>query len=323
MNLPDSMWAVRVDSGMKAVRTALPPRHPGDCLVKIQRIGICGTDLKMFEGYTDFQGIVGHEFAGTVIEADDPSWIGKRVTSSINLPPADADSSFDWASVKHHPRRRALGIRNYDGVMAEYASLPPEILVELPDSVDDLAGAMAEPLASALEAVEVLPKKYNPVLVVGDGRVAQLVIRVLDAAGLEVHLMGKHADKIKLAQQSGAFLRDKATITPETRYPAVIEATGSASGVQDALTATAPEGVLVLNTTLPHGVELDLARIVVDEIKLIGSRCGDICKAVALLEHGKINVDDMVSATYPLQEAETAFRKAQEKSSLKIQLVVN
>ncbi len=322
MSLPGAMLAVTVAGGPRAVRTAPPDRRPGEVLIKVRRVGICGTDFKLFDGYTDFQGVIGHEFVGTVIEADDPDLIGRRVTSSINLPPLDADPTFDWTTVKHHPRRTAPGIRHRDGVMAEYASLPPQVLVPLPDEVSDTAAAMAEPLAAALQTLEALPDKLNPVLVVGDGRVGQLVVRVLRAAGREVHLLGKHAGKKELAVKAGAYLADKQRIGPETRYAAVIEATGSAEGVRDALAATAPEGTLVLNTTLPEPVGLDLSRIVVDEITLVGSRCGDIARAVALLAEHAVEVEDLVTATYPLAQAEQAFEHARRKDALKIQLTV-
>lgn len=318
MPIPDTMLAVTVDGGKQAVTVERPRApEPGEVLIRVERVGICGTDLEMFEGYTDFRGIIGHEFAGTVVEADLYSWIRRRVTASINLPDG-ARGTIDETTAKHAPNRNALGIRGLDGAMAEYLLLPEGLLVSLPDNVSWAAGAMAEPLAAAMNAIEMLPPGDTPPLLVGDGKLAQLIARAYLSQGNELHVVGRSEKKLAKLEDSGATVLDQ---PPEERaYSRVIEATGSASGAQVALAATAPLGTIICKSTIAGTTPLDLSRLVVDEITLRGSRCGSVKRAVEAIASGKIEVEDLVSDVFPLKDADKAFQRALEPDALKVQL---
>lgn len=313
-----TMWAVTVEGGPRAVQAEKPRApKPGEVLIHIDRVGICGTDLEMFEGYTDFHGIIGHEFAGTVVEADLYSWIRRRVTASINLPPK-LRGMVDWKAAKHHPERAALGIRGHDGAMAEYLLIPEGLLVALPDSVSDAAGAMAEPLAAALDALDHLPPGDDPILLVGDGRLAQLIGRAYLSQGGAVEVAGRNEAKLKRLAERGATVLEGA---PEAkRYRRVIEASGSPEGFANALQACAPEGTIVVKSTFTGSAEIDLARIVVDEITVTGSRCGNLAAAVDAIASGRIEVEDLVTDVFPLRDAEAAFKRAREADAIKVQL---
>lgn len=313
-----TMLAVTVEGGPRAVEVALPPPPaPGEVLVRVDRVGLCGTDLELFEGYGGHRGVIGHEFAGTVVDADLYAWMRRRVTAHINIPPAPR-GQVDWRAAKHDPERSALGIRGRNGVMAEFALLPEGVLVVLPDSVSDAAGAMAEPLAAAMDAVERAGDAEGPVLLAGDGRLAQLAARVLRFQGREVHAFGHHDARLKMLEQAGVKVLDG---PPRSGgYRRVIEATGSGDGAREALAATAPEGTLVVQSTFGGPVELELARIVVDEIRLVGSRCGDVAAAVDLLAEGAVQVEDLVTDVFPLREAQRAFQRMREPDAIKVQL---
>ncbi|MCB2200894.1 alcohol dehydrogenase catalytic domain-containing protein [bacterium] len=318
MPIPDKMLAVTVEGGKKAITVDRPRSpEPGEVLIRVERVGICGTDLEMFEGYTDFRGIIGHEFAGTVVEADLYSWIRRRVTASINLPDG-ALGTIDEDAAKHTPNRKALGIRGMDGAMADYVLLPEGLLVSLPDSVSWAEGAMAEPLAAAMNAVEQLPPGENPVLLVGDGKLAQLIARVYLSQGGELHVVGRSDAKLTMLEKAGAKVLDGAAKAGE--YHRVIEATGSAVGMQSALAATAPQGTVVCKSTIAGSTELDLSRLVVDEITLRGSRCGSVKQAVEAIASGRNRVEDLVSDVFPLRDANKAFKRAVEPDALKVQL---
>jgi len=317
-NSPERMWAVTVDGGPCAVQVEKPRSpEPGEVLIHIDRVGICGTDLEMFEGYTDFRGIIGHEFAGTVVEADLYSWIRRRVTASINLPP-NLRGMVDWRAAKHHPERSALGIRGHDGAMAEYLLIPEGLLVALPDTVSNAAGAMAEPLAAALDALDRLPPGDDPILLVGDGRLAQLIGRAYLSRGGAVEVSGRNKAKLMLLADRGASVLQGPP--KEKQYRRVIEASGSPEGFASALAACAPEGTIVAKSTFSGTAEIDLARIVVDEITVTGSRCGDLTAAVDEIASGRIEVEDLVTDVFPLQEAEAAFTRAREADAIKVQL---
>lgn len=318
MTQSDSMWAVTAKDGPAPSRIARPARKsPEDVLVRVRRVGICGTDREVLDGYGDFQGVLGHEFVGEVVEADLYAWLRRRVTAHINIPP-DVKGTVDWRRAKHAAGRSALGIRGRDGVMADYAVLPEGVLVAVPDSVTDVEAALAEPLAAAMDAVARLPMGSDPILLVGDGRLAQLAARLLRGYRRDVHAVGHHDRKLARLREIGVRTLDGA---PEPRtYHGVLEMSGSPEGFATALAATAPEGTVVLKSTHRETVTLDPSRVVVDEIKLIGSRCGDIDRAVALLAEDAFVVEDLVDAVYPLRESEAAFARAFDGETIKVQL---
>jgi len=314
----DKMLAVTVAGGPRAIEVEKPKRkETSDVLIRVERIGICGTDWKMFDSYTDFKGIIGHEFAGTVVESDQYSWLRRRVTSSINLP-ADTKGFVDWKKAKHAADRQALGIRGRDGVMAEYVVLPEGILVALPDNVSFEEGAMAEPLAAAIDGVNCLPGNPGTVLVIGDGRLAQLTVRVLLWRGLDVDVWGHHQSKLDIMKKSGARVLNK---EPEgNKYRSIMEISGSPSGFDLAMSAIQAEGTIVAESVFTHKYDIDISKVVVDELTIVGSRCGDISDAVKLISEGHIEVTDLISGIFPLSQADKAFARDREKDSIKVML---
>jgi len=315
----ETMLAVTVDGGPCAIEVPKPERkETSDVLIKIDRIGICGTDLAMFRGYnSEFHGIVGHEFSGTVVDSDQYSWLRRRVTSSINLP-ADLKGTVDWKTAKHAVGRRALGIRGIDGVMAEYAVLPEGILVAIPDNVSSDDAALAEPLAAAIDSVDRLPEKDGQVLVIGDGKLAQLTVRVLLYRGYDVSVWGHHKFKLDLMEKAGA--RILSVPAGKWSFSQVIEISGSPSGFDMAFEAVKPEGTIIADSVLTDKHPVNLSRLVVDEISIVGSRCGDISDAMQMLSEKQIEVNDLITDIFPLADAEIAFERSQEKDAIKVLL---
>ncbi len=327
--MPDpTMWAVTVKGGPRAIKVPKPVCTPGNALIRVQRVGICGTDLAMFHGYTDFEGIIGHEFSGIVEECESPDLLGKRVTASINIPENIDPQEFSWETAKHAPHRKAFGIRGFDGVMAEWAVLPESILYPIPDSLTYEEGALAEPLAAAIHAVETLfqhrlekitPDIDKPVLLIGDGRLAQLIQRVLQSRTIVTHVYGLSVSKLEIMRNHGAVLIPNKSLTPNT-YSFIIEASGSPEGIKTAIECCKPTGRIVVKSTFPGEAAIDLARVVVDEITIVGSRCGNIQTALNELHTNRIVTNEVVSAVYPLTEAEQAFQHAVREDAVKILL---
>lgn len=311
------MLAVTVAGGTSPVEVPIPKRIPGESLVKVERVGICGTDLQLFQGYRDFRGIIGHEFAGTVIDSDRLEWLGKPVTASINLP--GKVEGYSWERAKHDPHRKALGIHGRDGVMAEYAVIPDPLLIPLPKEMDFATGAFAEPLAAAIHAVNCLPETVKHVLLLGDGKLGQLIGRVLAAEGYHASVLGLSPVKLKLLEQQGF---DILTVDqcPENSFDAVIEATGNSDGIRTALNCVKPTGTIIFKSTVAGESAIDLSRVVVDEITLIGSRCGDVEEAVHWLSEQRIQTTGLISAVFPLAQSAEAFEYARQPETLKVQL---
>jgi 2-desacetyl-2-hydroxyethyl bacteriochlorophyllide A dehydrogenase len=313
------MLAVSVKGGQKAIEVDRPVGQiVEDCIIKVNRVGICGTDLALFDGYADFDGIVGHEFSGTVVECDQYTWLRRRVTASINMP-ATIKGDVNWKTAKHDPNRRAIGIRGINGAMAEYICLPEGVLVALPDNVSDAEAAMAEPLAAAMDAVDKLPISDEPILLIGDGKLAQLIARVLIYRDKKVHVIGKSSKKLDLLTAIGAEVKNQ--VPSNIKYDRIIEATGVPEGLSSALENIRPTGTIVLKSTFNQRVDIEISRLVVNEIKLIGSRCGNVSAAVKLLSDSAIEVNDLISDTFELKDADKAFKRAREDDSLKVQLV--
>ena len=313
-----TMLAVRVADEPEAVEVTIPKRQPGTALVRIERAGICGTDISLFKGYSTFRGTVGHEFAGVVEDAETKEWMGKRVTSSINIPPDG--STYDWKQAKHVPNRRALGIRGYDGVMAEYAVIPEYLLHELPENLSFAQGAMAEPLAAAIHAVDSLPEDEGEVLLLGDGRLAQLAAKVMIKRNIPFAVIGRCAPKMELLRDQGGRIIRPLDVALHEKFHRIIEATGSKDGIMTAMHMIAPSGTIVMKSTIQTQVTFDLSNLIVNEIKLIGSRCGSIKEALSLLADGSIAVDDLITYVFPLQQADKAFKATRLSDAIKIQI---
>ena len=316
------MQGLWIEEGVLRFRKDLPVPEPGpgEVRVRVRLAGICGTDLELIRGYAGFRGVPGHEFVGEAVGAPDrPSVEGRRVVGEINA--ACGRCELCRRGLPNHcTSRRVLGIRKMNGVFADYLVLPAANLHEVPEKVPDEAAVFAEPLAAALripEQVTVGPGER--VLVVGAGRLGQLAARVLARTGCELRVAARHTNQRELLARDGiAFVREEEI--PAGCMDLVVEAAGSKEGLRAALKAVRPCGTLVLKGSRREEERLDLGRVVVDEIRLLGSRCGPFAPALELLASREIDPRPMIAAVYSLRSGETAFSLAGRPESLKILL---
>ncbi|MEE9257138.1 MAG: alcohol dehydrogenase catalytic domain-containing protein [bacterium] len=316
------MLAIWFDESGPAVQEAPPPGpKPGEALVRVRLAGICATDIEITRGYMGYRGILGHEFAGEVAGPEGHPLLGRRVVGEINCGCGECPRCAA-GDERHCPRRTVLGIQGRGGAFAEYLTLPSRNLHLIPEGVGDEAAVFTEPIAACYEPLEQLPElARGPVLVLGDGRLGLLQAQVLRAAGAEVALLGRHPRKMALLEGLGIpASADPAELRPPGggKWPATIEATGSAEGFALALSLTAPRGKLILKSTLAAPSAIHLAPLVIDEISVVGSRCGPFLPALGALAAGSIRTREMVDARYPLSEGLLALERAQKKGTLKI-----
>jgi alcohol dehydrogenase len=295
-----------------------PVRTPGEALVRVHVAGVCDTDLQLARGYMGFSGVPGHEFVGEVIEADDAAWIGKRVVGDIN---AGCGACEDCRSAGGHhcAKRTVLGIVGRAGAFAERLVLPERCLVEVPAAVDDDRAVFAEPLAAALHVLDDVERQPSRAVVLGDGKLGQLIVRALVSQGVPTTLVGRHRHKLALATTTGVttFLEGELPAS-ERGAELVVEATGSEAGLATALQIVAPRGTVVLKTTVAAKLTVDLAPVVIHEIRVVGSRCGDMSQAVGVLASGKVDPRPLVEARYPLARADEALAHAGRRGALKV-----
>ena len=297
----------------------LPVRKEGEALVRVRLAGICGTDLEMVRGYYPFDGVPGHEFVGEVVEADDKSWLGQRVAGEINLSCGRCEACRSGRPT-HCERRTVLGILNKDGVFAEYVTLPIENLHRVPDSVPDEKAVFTELLAAALEIPqEVHIHPTDRVLLIGAGRFGQLIAQVLQLSGADLHVVARHEKQQALLRKRGIRIIDGDAVEAN-RWDVVVDATGSISGFGLARQAVRPRGTLVMKSTYKGDMQVNFSSLVVDEIHIVGSRCGPFAPALRLMEAGIVDPLGMIDAEYPLEEGLAAFEKAAERGVLKVLL---
>lgn len=321
----ENMKALWLENQSLAYRMDLtrPPLGAGEALIRLRLAGICSTDLELLRGYYPFRGIPGHEFVGEVVEvAPDVTaseWVAQRVVGEINIACGVCD-----ACARGHPthcrNRRVLGILNQDGAFAETLVLPVKNLHRVPETITDEQAVFTEPLAAALEIqqqVHILPT--DRVLVVGAGRLGQLIAQTLALTACDLRVVVRHAQQQKLLEQRGiqAILPDQ---VPAGAMDIVVEASGSPSGFQLARKAVRARGCIVLKSTFKDEVTINLSSIVVDEITLIGSRCGPFPPALQLMELGKVNPLPLIQKVYPISEGIEAFRDAAQPGRLKVLL---
>ena len=319
------MKAVVFDNELKFDNNYTKPvPQKGEALIRVKLAGICNTDYEITKGYMGYVGILGHEFVGVVEDvnsdkAEDKAWVGKRVVAEISG--GCDDPNCEWCAKKnyrHCPNRHTIGIWKKDGCMAEYLTVPTNILFEVPENVTDEQAVFVEPLAAACEILEQLHiEPTAKVLVLGDGKLGLTTALTLNAHNLDIVLVGKHQNKLDIAKAQGVktvLLND----LKQEKYDVVVEATGSASGFEMSMSLTKPRGILVLKSTVASGKELNLAPIVIDEITVLGSRCGQFGPALRLLENKRIDFTPFISGTYPIEEALEAFEANKSKESLKI-----
>ena len=307
------MRALMLDAGALRLCERDKPSAAAECVVRVLAAGICGTDLELVRGYAGFSGVPGHEFAGVVEDAPprDAAWIGRRVAGDITVGCGTCEGCRA-AGRGHCDRRTVLGIIGRDGAFAEYLSLPASNLHAIPDGVEEMAAVLVEPLAAAcrvLDQVHVTPR--TRAAVVGPGRLGLLVALVLRGAGAEVTIVGRGEPRLALARAQGfETVTHTQTAAFARRFDLVVDATGHTDGLALANTLVRPRGTIVLKSTFHGETRVAFSPIVVDEITLVGSRCGPFDMAIDLLASGRVDARPLVDAVYPLEEFERAFAEA-------------
>jgi len=298
-----------------------PEPQTNEALIRINMAGICNTDVEIMKGYMDFKGVIGHEFVGIVerIEGNDEYLLGKRVVGDINC--SCGKCSYCLKGMKTHcPERKTLGIIGKDGAFAHYITLPVNNLFEVPEHVTDEEAVFTEPLAAAFEILEQLHvKPTDRILILGDGKLGMLCAIALRLTQANVVLAGKHKSKLAIADEYGINTIGVVVLPSFFKsYDIVVEATGSPEGFELALQLVKPRGKIVLKTTAASDKKINLAPVVIDEIKVIGSRCGPFEPALRAISAGLVDVRPLVTAIYKPEQAEKAFEKAMEGDSLKV-----
>jgi threonine dehydrogenase-like Zn-dependent dehydrogenase len=300
-------------------RTDLPSpiASHNEILVKVTCAGICETDLQLMQGYMGFQGILGHEFVGV---AQSGKYAGRRVVGEINSPCGTCDFCRRGLGT-HCPTRSVLGIVNRNGAFADALSLPEDNLHPVPDELPDELAVFTEPVAAAFQIPAQIPDlKEKKTLVLGDGRLGNLCAQVLKLSGANVTVVGKHPRKLDLLARLGLKTVLLSEIPRRNEFEVVVDCTGRAAGFQTALGFVRPRGTLVLKTTVAESLPMNLARIVIDEIAVVGSRCGPFAPALQALAEGTVSVRELIDDTCPLAEGVAALREARSPGRLKILL---
>ena len=311
------MRALVVGDGA-AVADRPPPENAGECRIQVGLAGICGTDLEILKGYAGFQGIPGHEFVGVVESTPDGDrhWIGKRVVGEINA----ACGACDWCrqGLKTHcPTRSVLGIVDRGGAFASMLSLPADNLHEVPASLSDETAVFVEPTAAACEILtQVAIGGSATVAVVGDGRLGLLIGQVLAATGATVTMIGKHPRKLELARTFGLDARISSNELPPASFDITVDVTGRPEGLTRAMALVRPHGTVVMKSTFHGETPVTLWPAVVNEITLVGSRCGPFDTAIELLEKGVVRTAPLVTGSYALDDFEAGFDAA--RTGLKV-----
>ena len=318
------MKALRLEKEKLAVREIEKPQSGTEALVRVLLSGICNTDLEIARGYAGFQGTLGHEFVGLVEAAPDRSLVGRRVVGEINAGCGVCDLCRA-GDPRHCPSRTVLGIVGRDGAHAEFLRLPLTNLLPVPDNVVDEHAVFAEPLAAAcgiMERVDI--KSSHRVAIIGDGKLGLLCAQAIALSGASTLLIGKHAEKLRIAERRGIETTTPRVAAKRKReFDVVVEASGSPSGFVGALELLRARGTLVLKSTFqgPGKIaDIDQARFVVDEISIVGSRCGRFQPALDLLKKGAIDIDSLISEEYPLARGLHAMERASQKGALKVLL---
>lgn len=313
------MLALRVEKKSLKVKDIANPDRPDEALVRVLLSGICNTDLEIARGYAGFNGTIGHEFVGVVEDSANRELVGRRVVGEINAGCGECDPCRK-GDPRHCARRTVLGIVGRDGAHAEFLRLPPTNLLPVPQNIPNEHAVFTEPLAAACGILErVSIASSDRVAVIGDGKLGLLCVQVLALTGASTMLVGKHLTKRRIAERRGIE-----TATPNQaakrkgEFDVVVEASGAASGFGLALELLRPKGRLVLKSTFHGKTELDAARIVVDELSIVGSRCGRFPPALDLLKKGAIDVDSLISEEYPLAKGVDAMRRAATRGVLKV-----
>ena len=317
----EMMMAAVFDDGLKLVRDrAIAEPRSGWARIKVMVAGICKTDMEIMKGYLGFRGVLGHEFVGIVDQCEDQAWIGQRVIGEINA----ACGHCHWCTQgleRHCPDRTTLGILNHDGCMAEYCILPKKNLFVVPADISNEQAVLTEPLSAACEILEQLPIRGNErVVVLGDGRLGILCAWALSTVASDVTLIGRHPEKLSLAQWHGIRSR-MGTDGIGGGADIVVEATGSEQGLGTAISLCRPRGTIILKSTIAIHGDVNLSAVVINELTILGSRCGRFGDGLAMMnKFPDMPLTRMISARYPLSEVHEAFIRARHPDVLKVLL---
>ena len=296
----------------------VPTPPPGEALVRVRLVGVCNTDLELVRGYMSFCGVPGHEFVGVVERCESaPEWVGQRVVGEINAACGQCETCRA-SRPTHCPHRTTLGIAGRDGAFADYLCLPVANLHLVPGSVPDQAAVFTEPLAAACEitqAVHIRPT--DRVAVLGDGKLGLLCAQVLQLAGCNLLAIGRHEGSLEILARRGIKTALAKAPTP-SEFDVVVEATGTPEGFAEARQLVRSRGTIVLKSTYHRAVDADLTRVVVDEVTLVGSRCGPFAPALRLMEQRLVEVTWLIQARYPLSDGLAAFERAGRRGTLKV-----
>ncbi len=296
----------------------VPTPPPGEALVRVRLVGVCNTDLELVRGYMSFCGVPGHEFVGVVERCESaPEWVGQRVVGEINAACGQCETCRA-SRPTHCPHRTTLGIAGRDGAFADYLCLPVANLHLVPGSVPDQAAVFTEPLAAACEitqAVHIRPT--DRVAVLGDGKLGLLCAQVLQLAGCNLLAIGRHEESLEILARRGIKTTLAKAPTP-SEFDVVVEATGTPEGFAEARQLVRSRGTIVLKSTYHRAVDANLTRVVVDEVTLVGSRCGPFAPALRLMEQRLVEVTWLIQARYPLSDGLAAFERAGRRGTLKV-----
>ena len=302
----------------KDYKKPIPKKN--EALIKTKLIGICNTDHEITLGYMGYKGVIGHEFVGVVEECEDKTMIGKRVVGDINC----GCEECEWCKKdlqRHCPNRQTLGIWQKDGCFSDYFTLPVKNLLVVPDDVPDEQAVFTEPLAAALEILEQIHiQPVQKVLVLGDGKLGIITSLALNASGLDITLVGKHKEKLDIAKAQGVKTKLLQELDVKKEWDIVVEATGSVTGFETSIALVKPRGTLVLKSTIVASKEFNFSSLVVDEVTIVGSRCGRFSPALRMLEQKKIDLSPLISKVYPVEDVIEAFEANKRKDTIKILL---
>lgn len=313
------MKGIYLSKGKLEYRSDLPIPKPGEgeALIRVLKAGICRTDLEMAAGYMEFTGVPGHEFVGIVEKSATPGLVGARVVGEINCG-CGVCAFCKNGEQNHCPDRTVLGIKGRDGALAEYAVLPDGNLHHVPDSLGDVEAVFIEPLSAAYRIVEQVVVRGVSTLVLGDGKLGLLAAQTLDIMKAGVTLCGRHRRRLAVLDGTRVNAVLEGELIPGKQYDLVVDATGRPEGAATALSLTKPRGTLVLKTTTSLKRELDLNIVVINEISVVGSRCGPFVHGMALLESGEVRLSAMVEAEFPIEEGLRAFEAAGKPGAMKV-----
>ncbi len=316
------MLALVLKNGQLDLCSDYPTPVPGsdEALLRVRLAGICGTDLALMQGYKGgYSGVLGHEYVAEVVQAPgQEQWVGQRVVGEINTTCGQCVQCCRGL-VTHCQNRRVLGILDWDGAFAEYMISPVSLLHPIPEEMSDDTAVFAEPVAAAYAALRDLPADAGErIIIFGDGRLGQLIAAAFIAEGYDPLLVGHHPAKLEVANRLG--IRTTHIVPAGTQFDVAVDATGRTVALSAILDCLRPRGTLILKTTTAHPATLDLSRIVVNELRVIGSRCGSFPTALAALSSGRLDPTPLISGTYPLTQALQAFEYADESNVLKVLL---